>query len=491
MRLSELTGKEILLKTGQKNTHISGLTADSRIVKPGYLFAALPGQTKDGRSFIKEALNRGASAFLVPLGTRLPLVAKKVPVIGVPNPRRSLAFFASRFYKLQPQIAAAVTGTNGKTSVAWFTYQIWKKLGHASATMGTLGTIKTTSGNCSGTKLTTADPVTLHKKLKTFVKFGINRVVLEASSHGLEQSRLDGVKFLAAAFTNISHDHLDYHRTMKGYRSAKLRLFETVLPKNSTAVLNADSKDYQIFQNVCRERGLNIISYGRAANEIRIQQIKPEGNGQRLWLSSFGKQYELYLKLPGEFQIYNALTALGLCIACGDKADDAITVFPKLESPPGRLELISQLANGASIYIDYAHTPDALSSLLSALRPRTPGELKVVFGCGGNRDRHKRPKMGYIAQNLADEIIITDDNPRAESPAKIRKEILSACPKGIEIDDRADAIKYAISKLSKNDVLVVTGKGHEKEQIIGDRVLPFDDAAIIRGHVQHHKEDVL
>ncbi len=483
----------MLLKASHKNTCISGLTADSRIVKPGYLFAALPGQIKDGRSFIKEALDRGASAFLVPLGTRLPLAAKKVPVIGVANPRRSLAFFAARFYKLQPQIAAAVTGTNGKTSVSWFTYQIWKKLGHASATMGTLGTIKTTAGNSAGTKLklTTADPVTLHKKLKTFFEFGINRVVLEASSHGLEQSRLDGVKFLAGAFTNISHDHLDYHRTMKSYRSAKLKLFETVLPENSTAVLNADSKDYPIFQKVCQKRGLKVISYGQTANEIRILQIKPEGNGQRLWLSSFGKQHELYLKLPGEFQIYNALCALGLCIACGDKADDVITVFPELESPPGRLELIGHLANGASIYIDYAHTPDALTSLLLALRPRTSGALKVVFGCGGNRDQRKRRKMGYIAHKLADEIIITDDNPRAESPEKIRKEILSTCPKGIEIDDRADAIKYAISKLSKNDVLVVTGKGHEKEQVIGDRVLPFDDAAIIRANIQHDKDEVL
>ncbi|NKB20197.1 MAG: UDP-N-acetylmuramoyl-L-alanyl-D-glutamate--2,6-diaminopimelate ligase [Alphaproteobacteria bacterium] len=459
---------------------IAGLTADSRAVKPGYLFAALPGSQSDGRDFITDALARGAAAILAPTGTDLPPQANEIPVIDVDNPRRSLSLFAGRYFGSQPRIAAAVTGTNGKTSVAWFTHHIWKRLGYRAAAVGTLGvtTAETDSGRGAG--LTTADPVTLHRELKALADDGVGHIVLEASSHGLEQSRLDGVHLAAGAFTNLSRDHLDHHGTMDNYRAAKLRLFDSVLPDDATAVLNADSDDFPIFSSIARARGLRIIGYGRAAAEIRIERIEAKPDGQLLSIKVLDKHYEVDLALPGVFQARNALCALGLAIACGDDVDDVIALLPELESPPGRLELIGHTPNGAPIYVDYAHTPDALGTLLAALRPHTAGKLSIVFGCGGDRDRGKRPQMGAIARDLADRIYITDDNPRSEDATTIRSEIIASCPDAAEISDRAEAIHQAASDLAPNDVLVIAGKGHETGQIIGDQILPFEDGAITR-----------
>ena len=466
-----------------KDPKIEGLTADSRTVKPGYLFAALQGAQSDGRHFIKDALSRGAAAILAETGTGLPATAREIPMINVDNPRRSLALFASRYFSRQPRIAAAVTGTNGKTSVAWFTHHIWKRLNHQSAAIGTLGVTTEAAGGFSGEGLTTADPITLHQQLQSLADERIDHVVLEASSHGLEQSRLDGVNLAAGAFTNLSCDHLDYHGSMDEYRSAKLKLFNNLLPKNATAVLNSDSDDYSVFKSISKARGLKVLCYGKNAEEIRIENIKATPSGQQISIKILGRQYEIELNMTGFFQAQNVLCALGLTIACGDDPERIIDLLPELRSPPGRLELVGITPKGASVYIDYAHTPDALMSLLVALRLHTPGKLSIVFGCGGDRDKSKRPQMGAIANDLADRIYITDDNPRSELPGAIRDDILAKCPQAKEIGNRAEAIQCAIMDLLPDDVLVIAGKGHETSQIFDKRVLPFEDNAIARAAI--------
>lgn len=471
------------IETKMRDPDIAGMTANSRTVEPGFLFAALPGTRSDGRDFIADALAKGAVAVLAPPGTVLPPSDREVPLLTAENPRRRLALLAARFFGDQPNVAAAVTGTNGKTSVAWFTRRIWESLGHQPAAMGTLGVSADTVPDTVGGGLTTADPVSLHRDLRLLADNGIDHIVIEASSHGLEQSRLDGVRFAAGAFTNLSRDHLDYHKTMDSYRAAKLRLFDSVLPPDATAVLNADSEDYPFFSSVARARGLRLIDYGRAAREIRIDGIEPFAAGQKLRLSLFGQRHEITLPLPGAFQARNALCALGLAIACGDDPEAALGVLPSLDSPPGRLELVARRANGATVYVDYAHTPDALASVLGAMRPHTAGRLVVVFGCGGDRDRGKRPQMGAIARDLSDAAIVTDDNPRGEDAMAIRQEILTACPDAMEIGDRAEAIHHGIATLDPDDILVIAGKGHETGQIVGDRVLPFNDAQIARAAV--------
>jgi UDP-N-acetylmuramoyl-L-alanyl-D-glutamate--2,6-diaminopimelate ligase len=483
LHLSELAGDDMLIEAKSRDPEIAGMTSNSRAVEPGFLFAALPGTRVDGRDFIADALAKGAVAVLGPPGTTLPPSDREVSLLTAENPRRRLALLAARFFGDQPSVAAAVTGTNGKTSVAWFTRRIWEALGHQPAAMGTLGVSAENVPQATESSLTTADPVSLHRDLRLLADNGIDHIVIEASSHGLEQSRLDGVRFAAGAFTNLSRDHLDYHKTMDSYRAAKLRLFDSVLPPDATAVLNADSEDYPFFSSVARARGLRLIDYGRAAREIRIDSIEPFAAGQRLRLSLFGKRHEITLPLPGAFQARNALCALGLAISCGDDPEAALGVLPSLDSPPGRLELVARRANGAAVYVDYAHTPDALSSVLGAMRPHTAGRLTVVFGCGGDRDKGKRPQMGGIARDLADASIVTDDNPRSEDAPTIRHEIMAACPGAIEIGDRAEAIHHAIASLEANDILVIAGKGHETGQIVGDRVLPFNDAQIARAAV--------
>ncbi|MBI4967590.1 MAG: UDP-N-acetylmuramoyl-L-alanyl-D-glutamate--2,6-diaminopimelate ligase [Rhodospirillales bacterium] len=451
---------------------ITGLALDSRRVEPGFLFAALPGSKQDGRDYIPQALARGAAAILAPNGTRLPDGAQAALITDA-NPRRRLARIAALFHGAQPKTVAAVTGTNGKTSTVHFLRQIWLGLGHRAASLGTLGLMAPDRSDPDS--LTTPDPLTLHALLAELAQAGVTHLAMEASSHGLDQYRLDGVRFAAAAFTNLSRDHLDYHRDMETYRQAKRRLFTEVLAPGAVAVLNADSPEFERLAADCRSRHHHVIDYGRNALALRLVEAAPDGQDQTLTIEILGRRRHIRLPLVGGFQAMNALAALGLAIATGAKDEDALVVLAQLSGVPGRLQGAALRANGAAIYVDYAHTPDALETVLTALRPHAPGRLVVLFGCGGDRDPGKRPMMGAIAKRLADRVIVTDDNPRSEDPAAIRRQILAACPQAIEIGSRADAISQAVADLKAGDLLLVAGKGHEQGQIVGDRVLPFDD----------------
>ncbi|MDA8230499.1 MAG: UDP-N-acetylmuramoyl-L-alanyl-D-glutamate--2,6-diaminopimelate ligase [Magnetospirillum sp.] len=451
---------------------IAGLTADSRKVAPGFLFAALPGSRADGRTFIADALARGAVAILAPEGARID--APGARIIADPDPRRRFALMAAEFHGLQPATMAAVTGTNGKTSTADFVRQIWGRLGHKAASIGTLGILAPGWDNAGG--LTSPDPESLHAALAELARRGITHACMEASSHGLSQRRLDGVRLKAAAFTNLTRDHLDYHPDMADYGRAKLRLFAEVLPAGGTAVINADADFGPQAVAVASGRGQRVLTFGRAGSDLRLVDAAPQSHGQTLSIDVMGRSTRVRLPLAGTFQAANALAALGLAIACGADPQRAAVALETLEGVPGRLQKVAETASGATVYVDYAHTPDALETVLRALRPHAQGRLLVVFGCGGDRDPGKRPQMGAIARNLADEAIVTDDNPRGEDPAIIRRAILAACPDAAEIGDRAGAIREAVSRLRGGDVLVVAGKGHEQGQIAAGRVTPFDDA---------------
>jgi UDP-N-acetylmuramoyl-L-alanyl-D-glutamate--2,6-diaminopimelate ligase len=461
---------------------IVGLSADSRQVKPGFLFAALRGAQRDGRAFAGEAVAQGAVAILTddPAALALdPAERDRIAIIGDANPQRRLALFAARFYRRQPRIIAAVTGTNGKTSVAHFTREIWTALGYGAASLGTLGLISP-NGRRAGA-LTTPDPVGLHRDLFELAESGVDHVAIEASSHGLAQFRLDGVMLAAAAFTNLTRDHLDYHGTMDAYRAAKERLFTALLTPQAPAILNADSPEFAQLANLCRARGHPVIGYGRAAGaKLCIIDRLPRPLGQRLVANLFGEQHTIDLSLVGEFQAMNVLAALGLVVATGVALDAALPALPRLSGVPGRLQLVGESATGAPVFVDYAHTPDALASVLAALRPHAERRLAIVFGAGGDRDRGKRPLMGRVAAELADLVYVTDDNPRSEPAAQIRRAILAAAPHAIEIGDRRAAIAAAIAELRAGDVLVIAGKGHETGQIVGSDILPFDDAVVAR-----------
>ncbi|MGF1640834.1 MAG: UDP-N-acetylmuramoyl-L-alanyl-D-glutamate--2,6-diaminopimelate ligase [Rhodospirillales bacterium] len=462
---------------------ITGLASDSRRVEPGYLFAALPGTRADGRAFLQDAVRRGAVAVLAPPGTSCPPAAAgstgtPVALITDDNPRRRLALLAARFFGRQPATVAAVTGTNGKTSVVWFLRQIWAHLGRPAASLGTLGLCA--PGLEVGGSLTTPDPVDLHATLARLADAGVDCLAMEASSHGLAQHRLDGVRIAAAAFTNLTRDHLDFHGTSQAYLAAKTRLFSEVVAAGGTAVINADSPEFPAVAAAAAEGGLAVLGYGGRGADLAIDEAIPVADGQRLRLTVRGEAAEVVLPLVGDFQAGNALAALGLAIATGSDARAACAALTTLQPVPGRLERAARRSNGAAVYVDYAHTPDALAAVLRALRPQTTGRLVVVFGCGGDRDRGKRPEMGRIAARLADRVIVTDDNPRSEPAAAIRRDVRAGCPDAIEIGDRGEAIGTAVAALEAGDVLVVAGKGHETGQIVGDRVLPFDDARVAR-----------
>jgi UDP-N-acetylmuramoyl-L-alanyl-D-glutamate--2,6-diaminopimelate ligase len=475
LRLTELTGRSA---SRGPDPEIVGIASDSRKVAAGYLFAALPGAAADGRAFIADAIGRGAVAVLAPTGTHVPV---GVAVVTDDEPRHRLALAAAKFYGAQPEIVCAVTGTNGKTSVAAFARQLWAALGRRAASIGTLGIVA--PGGAVAGALTTPDPVALHATLAELAADGVDRLALEASSHGIAQSRLDGVRLAAAAFTNLTRDHLDYHADMASYRAAKLRLFDALLPKGGVAVLNADSPEFGVFAATCRRRGQRVVGYGETGDAIRLDAIAPRAHGSRVRFTIGGKRFKSELALVGGFQAMNALCALGLVMATGEDVEDAAGALENLVGARGRLELAATHPSGAPIYVDYAHTPDALENVLNALRPHTDGRLVVVFGCGGDRDRGKRPQMGRIAHRLADMVIVTDDNPRGEDPAAIRAEIMPACPGAREIGDRAEAIYAAAAGLKSGDVLVLAGKGHETGQIVGATVRPFDDAAVARAAV--------
>ena len=484
MRLVDLLGGDAdKVREGTTAIHrdIVGITSDSRQVKPGFLFAALPGSRTDGRAYIAEALQRGASAVLAPPGATVGGLAATVPLITDDNPRRLYALMAARLHAGQPDTVVAVTGTNGKTSVASFARQIWSTLGRRAASYGTLG-VQTATGLEPGS-LTTPDPVDLHATLARLANSGIDCLAMEASSHGLAHHRLDGVRLAAAGFTNLSRDHLDYHGSMAAYLEAKLRLFRDVLPADGVAVVNADDAHSGAVVAACRAKGQRVLAYGRAGSDIRLVQVESDGEGQRLSIEVFARPYSVRLPLVGAFQVANALCALGLVLAGGATADAAVAALQSLTGAPGRLQWVARHLSGAPIYVDYAHTPDALANVLAAVRPYVTGRLFVVFGCGGDRDAGKRPEMGRVAARLADVVVVTDDNPRSEPPDAIRRQILAAAPDARDVADRAAAIRLAVGELTAGDLLVVAGKGHERGQIVGAVTLPFDDAEQVRAAV--------
>ncbi len=481
MRLRALLGPGVTVQDAGGGAaggaaEITGLSADSRTVQPGWLFAALPGSRTDGRRFVADAIARGAAAVLAP--PDLAEAELGVPLVLDPDPRRRLALIAARFYGRQPRAIVAVTGTSGKTSIAGFAMQLWTGLGRPAAALGTLGLIAPGGRGAPG--LTTPDPVRLHALLAELAARGIEHLALEASSHGLDQRRLDGVHLVAAAFTNLSRDHFDYHGSQDAYLAAKRRLFSELLPPGGTAVLNADQPEFEPLAAVCRARAIAVLDYGLAAARLRLLERRPEADGQTISFALDGRRHRVRTPLVGAFQASNLLAALGLVIAAGADPEAAAGLLGRLEGAPGRMQRIGVHRSGAPVFVDYAHKPDALAKMLDALRPHTENRLVLVFGCGGDRDPGKRAEMGAIAAARADLVYVTDDNPRSEDPATIRRAILDACPGAIEIGDRRAAIRAAIAGLEAGDLLVVAGKGHETGQIVGDRVLPFEDALEVR-----------
>lgn len=454
---------------------IQGLSSDSRTVKGGYLFAALAGTRSKGSDFVTQAIAKGAVAVLA--DPEAEIADGDIYVVTDHNPRRRLALMAARFFGGQPETTIAVTGTNGKSSVADFVRQLWTIAGLRSASMGTLGVRAT--GLATTPTLTTPDPIEIQARLADLKRAGIEHLAMEASSHGLAQHRLDGVRLKAAAFTNLSRDHLDYHATYDDYFLAKLRLFGELLQPGSVAVLNTETHVYDELVDICWGRGLGILSVGEGG-ELRVISRERTAHGQELVVGFDGQRFEVSLPLIGDFQASNALVAAGLVIVTGGDPAQTIRSLSMLEPVPGRLQLAGRTPDGAAVYVDYAHTPDALETLLETLRPYTQGKLHLVFGCGGDRDKGKRPMMGEIAQRLADSVIVTDDNPRGEDGAQIRREILAACAGTREIADRQQAIDEAVRGLGPGDVLAIAGKGHEQGQIIGAAVLPFDDVEAAR-----------
>jgi UDP-N-acetylmuramoyl-L-alanyl-D-glutamate--2,6-diaminopimelate ligase len=451
----------------------SGLASDSRAVRPGYLFAALSGSRADGADFVGDAIARGAVAVIGRPELRAGVEALGARFIATDNPRLALAKEAAAFFAAQPKVIAAVTGTNGKTSVAVFLRQIWTALGKKAASLGTIGAV-TPKGEIS-LKQTTPDPIELHRLLAEMKAEGVDCLALEASSHGLDQCRLDGVDVAAAAFTNITRDHLDYHPSFEDYLDVKLRPFSEIVRADGVAVVNTDAAHAERFVRAARMRDLRLLTVGENGEALKLLSRSPRSDGQTLSIQYDGRTYAVPLPLAGSFQASNALVAAGLAIGLGNAPASVFATLEHLKGAPGRLERVALAASGAPIYVDYAHTPDALETVLTAVRPHVAGKLHVVFGCGGDRDRGKRPLMGKAAAQHSDVAIVTDDNPRSEDAGVIREEILAGCSGAAEIADRAEAIRFAIASLKEGDALVIAGKGHETGQIIGTETRPFSD----------------
>ncbi|MDP3739723.1 MAG: UDP-N-acetylmuramoyl-L-alanyl-D-glutamate--2,6-diaminopimelate ligase [Hyphomonadaceae bacterium] len=453
---------------------VAGISADSRKVKPGYLFAAMRGVAEDGRKYIDKAIAAGAVAVL----TDTRAGEWSVPSVKVAEPRLALAQASAAFFPKQPAVVAAVTGTNGKSSTVDFLRQIWASMGRKAASMGTLGAIGPSGVIDLGH--TTPDPVAIHATLDQLAREGVTHAAMEASSHGLSQFRLDGVRLAAGAFTNLTQDHLDYHPDFDDYRRAKMRLFSELLPKGAPAVLNADSPEREAFEAAAVAAGLKSFTVGWRGNDLRIDEASPRGTGQDLNIQWSGGEKLVHLPLIGEFQALNALCAAGIAMSLGDPVEQVLDGMAQLTGVHGRLELVGQTAAKAPVFVDYAHTPDGLNVLLRAARPHVRGRLIVVFGCGGDRDATKRPIMGDVARRLADEVIVTDDNPRSEEPAKIRAAIRKGVPDASEIGDRASAILEGVKRLRPGDALVIAGKGHETGQIVKGVTIPFSDFDVAR-----------
>lgn len=481
MRLSELAGEAVT-----SDPEIAGITADSRAVENGFLFAALPGTVVDGTQFIPQAEKRGAAAVLA-----CPGVQAGVPLVLDENPRRRLSNMAAKFYPRQPSVIAGITGTNGKTSTAQFAAELWSLCGESAGSVGTLGAV----GENYEYKLihTTPDPVTLHQVLDDMAGARITHLAMEVSSHGLAQHRADGVRFSIAAFTNITQDHLDYHSSFDDYFDAKARLFSGLLPASGAIVLNADGAGAGAIMKIAKERGARIIKTGKAGGDIKLANAAPQSSGLDIEVEADGENYKLHLPLIGAFQVENALLAAGIVIASGEPASRVLPMLESLSGVPGRMQRVAEISmaeGSAGIYVDYAHTPDAVASALHAIRPHAAARVIVIIGAGGDRDRKKRRLMGVSAQEYADAVIVTDDNPRTENPASIRRDVLEGCPDATEIGDRREAISYGIAMLRGGDVLLIAGKGHETGQQVGEKVFPFNDAQVARDTAQERMKEL-
>ena len=467
-----------LMAQGGRETRVTDLTLDSRAVRDGTLFAALPGSRMHGAEFIGPALCMGAAAILTDTeGARIAadaLASSRAALIIADDPREALARAAALWFHAQPETMVAVTGTNGKTSVATFARQIWAALDHPAINIGTTGIEGAWTAPSSHT---TPDQIVLHRMLAAAAQAGITHAAMEASSHGLDQRRLDGVRLKAAGFTNLTQDHLDYHLTMAAYFEAKAALFTRILPPDGVAVINADAAGGAEMLARVQGRGLRTITVGKGADaDLRITGQRFDATGQYLRFDHAGKAHQVRLDLIGGFQAENVLVAAGLCIASGTPPGDVFGVLSRLSGVRGRMQMVARRANGASVFVDYAHTPDAIATALKALRPHVMGRIVIAFGAGGDRDTTKRPLMGAAARAHADVLYVTDDNPRSEDPAAIRAAIMAACPEANEVGDRAEAILRGVDALGPGDALLIAGKGHESGQIIGGDVFPFDDA---------------
>ncbi|GHH01304.1 UDP-N-acetylmuramoyl-L-alanyl-D-glutamate--2,6-diaminopimelate ligase [Pseudodonghicola xiamenensis] len=466
-----------LTARGGRDPLIAGLAVDSREVKEGFLFAALPGTRVHGGSFIEYALGLGAAAVLTDArGAEIAetaLAASDAALVVVEDPRQALACAAALWFGGQPKIMAAVTGTNGKTSVATFLRQLWTALGHSAINLGTTGVEGAWTAPLHHT---TPDPITLHRVLAQAAAQGVTHAAMEASSHGLDQRRLDGVQLTAAGFTNFTQDHLDYHESFEAYFAAKAELFRRVLPPDGTAVIDLDDPKGAEMRAIASARGQSVITVGRKTGDLLLLGQRFDATGQDLRFAWGGQTYQTRLDLIGGFQAQNVLVAAGLAIACGDEVEAVFRALPELTTVRGRMQLVATRDNGAAVFVDFAHTPDAIATALTALRPHVMGRLIAIVGAGGDRDRTKRPLMGQAAAENADLVFVTDDNPRSEDPAAIRAAVLAGAPGAVEVGDRAEAILRGVDALQPGDALLIAGKGHETGQIVGDDVLHFDDA---------------
>ena len=475
MRLADVLADLFDAPAACPDVDVTGVTADSRLAGVGDLFVAIPGTKADGGRYLADAAARGACAAIASRTADLP-AGMTIPVLQVADPRAALAVIAARLYPGQPTTVVAVTGTSGKTSVAEFTRQIFAAVGHASASLGTIGVVspkRTVYGS-----LTTPDPVSLHKTIAALAADGTTHLAMEASSHGLDQHRLDGVHVAAAAFTNLGRDHMDYHPTVEDYFAAKMRLFENLLPPDKPAVINRDGVYAQQAETVARRSGRRVLTVGRTGETLKLIDVETIGFSQRLRVEAAGSTFTVDLPLVGAYQVENALVAAALAIATGEAVPKVLAALGTLTGVKGRLEIIGQRNGGLGV-VDYAHKPEALAAALEACRPFATGRLICVFGCGGDRDRGKRPIMGRIAAEKSDIVIVTDDNPRTEVAAAIRAEVLAGAPAATEIGDRGEAIRAAVRIMQPGDVVLVAGKGHETGQIVGDTIMPFSDHDVL------------
>lgn len=464
------------------DANVTALCEDTRRARAGTVFFAHVGSKQNGLTYARDAIMAGCVAIVVPSDAVLGDVPSTVPIIRVANTRAELARAAAALYPGQPEQMVAITGTSGKTSTAYFVQQFLTLLDTPAVSIGTIGVAGAMTRESS---LTTPEAPELHQLLQDLSSARITHAAIEASSQAIIQHRLDHVVFKAAAFLNLSRDHLDYHDTMENYFAAKARLFDTLLPTGAPAIINADDAYAQKLLSICATRGLKPITFGTADNaDLRLISNHKTPHRQDIVFTAERGTHEIHTRIAGGFQAMNLLAAIALCRAVGLHLDDLVAVAPQIVAPPGRLQPVPGHPNGAAIYVDYAHKPGALENVLTALRDHNPNRLVCVFGCGGDRDAGKRPLMGEIAARLSDDVIITDDNPRSEDPNKIRAAIIAAAPRARNIGDRRAAIETAISELQSGDILVIAGKGHEQGQKFADHTEPFDDVTVAEEAIQ-------